>query len=95
MVYYGVYYMSKQAKLLNYLSTGAEVTAKQISGSFGLKNPHDAIHQLRSQGHCIYSNRAKLHDGTETTKYRIGKPSKRIIAAANALLGATAFTAQR
>ena len=27
--------MSKQAKLLSYLYTGAEVTARQISGSFG------------------------------------------------------------
>jgi predicted transcriptional regulator len=94
MVYYGVYYMSKQAKLLNYLSTGAEVTAKQIAGSFGLKNPHRAIHLLRSQGHCVYSNAAKLADGTETTKYRIGKPSRRMIAAANAILGASAFTRQ-
>lgn len=84
--------MSKQAKLLNYLSTGAEVTARQISGSFGLKNPHDAIHQLRNQGHCIYSNKSTLADGTETTKYRIGKPTKRMVSIANAVLGASAFT---
>lgn len=87
--------MSRQAKLLNYLSTGAEVTAKQIAGSFGLKNPHDAIHQLRSQGHCIYSNRAKLSDGTRTIKYKIGAPSKRMVAIANAVLGADAFMARR
>ena len=84
--------MSKQAKLLNYLYTGKEVTARQISGSFGLKNPHGAIYSLREQGHCIYSNKAKLADGTETTKYRVGRPSRRMIAAANAVLGADAFT---
>lgn len=84
--------MSKQAKLLNYLSTGAEVTARQITGSFGLKNPHDAIHQLRNQGNCIYGNKTTLADGTETTKYRIGKPTKRMVAVANAVLGASAFT---
>ena len=84
--------MSRQAKLLSYLQTGAEVTARQIHGSFGLKNPHDAIHNLRAQGHCIYSNRAKLHDGTETTKYRIGKPSKRMIALANKVAGGSIFT---
>jgi len=87
--------MSKQAKLLNHLQRGAEVTAKQIAGSFGLKNPHDAIHQLRNQGYCIYANAAKLSDGTKTTKYRIGQPSKRIVAIANAVVGASAFTAQR
>ena len=64
--------MSKQAKLLNYLSTGAEVTARQISGSFGLKNPHGAIYSLREQGHCIYSNKAKLADGTETESKKEG-----------------------
>lgn len=84
--------MSKQAKLLNYLSTGASVTARQISGSFGLKNPHEAIRQLRGQGHCIYSNKSTLADGTETTKYRIGRPSKRMVAVANSVLGAQAFT---
>lgn len=87
--------MSKQAKLLSYLQTGAQVTAKQIAGSFGLKNPHDAIHQLRNQGHCIYANPAKLSDGTKTTKYRIGSPSKRMVQIANAVVGASAFTAQR
>jgi hypothetical protein len=85
-------FMSKQAKLLNHLHTGAEVTARQISGSFGLKNPHGAIHSLREQGHCIYSNKAVLADGTETTKYRIGKPSRRMVALANAVGGADLFT---
>lgn len=87
--------MSKQAKLLSHLQSGAQVTAKQIAGTFGLKNPHDAIHQLRAQGHCIYANRAKLADGTATTKYRIGAPSKRMVAIVNTVVGASAFTAQR
>lgn len=84
--------MSKQAKLLNYLQTGAEVTARQISGSFGLKNPHGTIHSLREQGYCIYSNKAVLADGTETVKYRLGKPTRKMVAIANAVLGASAFT---
>ena len=84
--------MSKQAKLLNYLSIGGEVTARQISGSFGLKNPHDAIFQLRNQGYCVYGNKATLADGTETTKYRIGKPSRKMVQIANAVFGAQAFT---
>lgn len=84
--------MSKQAKLLNHLTSGAEVTAKQITGSFGLKNPHEAIRQLRNQGHCVYGNKAVLADGTETTKYRIGKPSRQMVQIANAVMGAQAFT---
>jgi predicted transcriptional regulator len=84
--------MSKQAKLLSYLYTGAEVTARQIEGSFGLKNPHGAIYSLREQGHCIYSNKATLSDGTETIKYRVGKPSRRMVAIANAVAGSQLFT---
>lgn len=84
--------MSKQAKLLAHLYNGAEVTARQIQGSFGLKNPHGAIHSLREQGHCIYSNKAKLADGTETVKYRVGKPSRRMVAIANAVAGSQLFT---
>ena len=82
---------SKQ-KLLNYLQTGDEDTARQISGSFGLKNPHGTIHSLREQGYCIYSNKAVLSDGTETVKYRLGKPTRKMVAIANAVLGASAFT---
>lgn len=83
--------MSKQAKLLNHLSNGAEVTARQIAGSFGIAHPASAIRSLREQGHCIYSNKATLADGTQTTKYRIGKPSRRMIALANRVAGASIF----
>jgi predicted transcriptional regulator len=84
--------MSKTAKLLTHLQKGSEVTAKQITGYFGLKNPHRVIHALREQGHCIYGNKAKLSDGTVTTKYRIGTPTMRMVAVANAILGGSAFT---
>jgi predicted transcriptional regulator len=84
--------MSKQSKLLNFLQKGNEVTAKQIAGSFGLKNPHDAVYQLRNQGYCVYGNKAVLSDGTETMKYRLGKPSRQMISVANRVLGAEAFS---
>ena len=84
--------MSRQEKLLKHLESGAAVTARQIEGVFGLKNPHGAIHQLRSQGVCIYSNPSKLKDGTKTTKYRIGKPSRRMVALANAIAGSAVFS---
>jgi hypothetical protein len=81
--------MSKHSKLLNHLQSGHEVTAKQITGTFGLKN---AVHYLREQGHCVYANRVTLSDGTEGTKYRIGKPSRSMVALANAVMGSAAFT---
>ena len=84
--------MSKHAKLLNHLQNGHSVTARQIEGTFGLKSPARAVAYLREQGHCVYANRVTLSDGTEGTKYRIGKPSKRMVALANTVLGAQAFT---
>jgi predicted transcriptional regulator len=93
MVYYGDI-MSKQAKLLAHLQAGSEVTAKQISGSFGIVHPASAIRSLREQGYCVYSNAAKLADGTETTKYRIGKPSRKMVAQIARIAGAQIFTRQ-
>lgn len=84
--------MSKHAKLLKYLESGAEVTAKQISGSFGIKNPYRAVDYLREQGYCVYGNRKTLSTGSETTKYRLGRPSRQMVRIANAVLGSAAFT---
>lgn len=84
--------MSKHAKLLNHLQNGHSVTAKQIEGTFGIKSPSRAVAYLREQGHCVYANKVTLSDGTEGTKYRIGKPNRSMVALANAVLGAQAFT---
>ena len=84
-------YMSMQSELLSHLQTGASVTTKQISGFFGLKNPHDAIYNLRNEGHCVYGNSTVLKSGVVTTKYRIGTPSRRMVAAAARATGSTLF----
>lgn len=82
--------MSKISKVRKHLMSGAELTPRQISGTFGLKNPYDAIYQLRNEGMCVYTNRATLSDGTETVKYRVGAASKRIVALTK-LVGGAAF----
>lgn len=84
--------MTKQTKLLNYLSTGHTVTSRDIASGFGFSNPHDAIYQLRRQGHCIYSNR---RTGSVEVEYRIGTPSKRMVAVANRILGVSAYRAKK
>lgn len=83
--------MSKIEKVKNHLVSGAELTPRQISGTFGLKNPYDAIYQLRNQGVCVYTNRATLSDGTSTVKYRVGAPSKRMVALTRIVGGAAFF----
>lgn len=73
--------MSKLNRLEAYLRSGATATQKQITGMFGLQNPTAAIHALRKSGVCVYANTATLSDGTVTTKYRIGTPTRAMVAA--------------
>jgi len=87
--------MTKQALLLKHLSQGKEFTAKQIAASFGIAHPASAIRHLREAGYAIYSNKAVLSDGTETTKYRLGKPSRKMVQIANAVMGASIFTSSK
>lgn len=85
--------MTKHSKLLNHLNQGYVLTTKQIYGKFDLKNPTRAIHYLREKGNCIYTHKT-IVNGHESAKYRIGKPTATMIAAAKAVLGAEAFTSK-
>lgn len=83
--------MSKQDLLLKHLSAGKAFTAKQIKASFGIAHPASTIRNLREQGHCVYSNPAVVN-GTEVVKYRIGRPTRVMVALANRVAGSTVFT---
>ena len=84
--------MSKQAKLLAAFQNGNELTAKQISAQFGITDAYSAIRNLRNAGHCIYGNEKTLYTGEQSTKYRLGKPSMRMVAIASRLVGADVFS---
>lgn len=77
--------MSKLNSLKSYLVTGATVTPKQIKSMFGIANPSAAIHALRSEGLCVYTNTATLKNGTQTVKYRVGKPTREMVQVAHML----------
>ena len=83
--------MSKQELLLTHLQKGKAFTAKQIKSSFGIAQPASTIRNLREQGYCVYSNPAVVN-GVEVVKYRIGKPTRAMVAIANQVVGADAFT---
>lgn len=84
--------MTKQSLLLKHLQQGKEFTAKQIAASFGIAHPASAIRNLRESGYAVYGNKVTLSDGTESTKYRLGKPSRKMVQIANAVAGASIFT---
>jgi predicted transcriptional regulator len=78
---------TQSAKLVAALESGEELTAKQIASRFNIANPTAVIANLRTEGHVIYTNSRKNHRGATVSKYRIGKPTKRLVAAGLALLG--------
>ena len=84
--------MSKQAKLLAAFQNGNELTAKQISAQFGIKDAYSAVRNLREDGHCIYGNEKTLYTGEQVTKYRLGTPSRRMVAIASRMVGADVFS---
>ena len=75
--------LSKTAKLRNLFAKGADVSWKQMRNTYGLKSPAAMVGKLRNEGMMIYENRT-----SSGVSYRVGTPSKAIIAAGiNAVFG--------
>ena len=68
--------VSKTQKVLSYLSNGKSVSWKELRTKFDLTSPRQMIDKLREAGNMIYINKS-----AEGTSYRLGTPSKAIIAA--------------
>ena len=68
--------LSKKQKGLNILSKGENLTWKTLRKRFDLVSPTKMIDTLKSEGHCIYTNST-----AKGVAYRLGAPSKEIIAA--------------
>lgn len=78
--------MAAKDKILNFLTSGKTLTVAQARFQYGIKNVGARIHELRSDGHSIYTNHRTLKDGRKIAEYRLGTPSKRVIAAGFAAL---------
>jgi len=73
---------TQAAKVETALVNGAELTAKQISARYGVKNVRAVISKLRSEGFSIYLNkRVSSFDGETYMKYMIGTPTRAVVAA--------------
>ena len=73
--------VTKQARVLEALTKGEELTAKQIAARFGVKNPTATISELRLSGFAVYANKRTNKLGGTYTKYRWGTPSRAVVAA--------------
>ena len=73
---------TKAAKVVAALENGTELTAKQISARYGVKNVRAVISQLRTEGYSIFLNkRVSSFDGETYMKYRLGAPLRSVVAA--------------
>ena len=72
---------SKTTKVRNLFATGKTVTWKTLRNTFDLKSPAAMVGKLRNEGMMIYENRTSAG-----VSYRVGTPSKAVIAAGQAAL---------
>ena len=68
--------LSKTDKVRNLFNRGESVTWKTLRNKFDLKSPASMVGKLRNEGVMIYENRTSAG-----VSYRVGTPSKSIIAA--------------
>ena len=68
--------LSKTQRVINAFTRGDTITWKTLRNTFDLTSPQAMVDKLRSQGFMIYINK-----DSKGTSYRMGTPSKAIIAA--------------
>ena len=72
---------TKTARLFEALKSGEQLSEGQIRVRFGIKNPRATVSTIRQEGFAVYANQHKDTKGRVTTKYRMGKPNRELIAA--------------
>jgi hypothetical protein len=82
---------SAKQKVLAYLSKQDgynTLTANKMQSLYGVANPSATINELRNEGHAIYLNTRTNTNGDKVSFYRLGTPTKRVVAAGIAAIRA-------
>ena len=80
--------LTKKERVLNLLNKGKSVTWSTLRTRFDLTSPRAMVDQLRTEGHMVYINQTS----SGGTSYRLGTPTKAIIAAGvNKVFGSNSF----
>lgn len=72
---------TKTFKLFTALQSGDKVSASQATKRFGIKNISAEVSRIRQSGYAVYANTRKAGNGVQVTEYRLGTPSRKLIAA--------------
>jgi len=79
--------LTRTQKFLNALLRGGSISWKEAQNVYGFKSPRTVVDGLRRKGHMVYINK-----DSKGTSYRIGTPTKEIIAAGLAATGQIVYT---
>jgi len=72
---------TKTHRLLTALQKGQTFTKSQAETRFGIKNLSAEVSRVRQAGFAVYANPTKTSKGTRVTVYRLGNPSRALVAA--------------
>ena len=72
---------TKAQRLLTALQSGERLTPSQIAKRFSIGNPSAEVSRIRQMGFAVYANKRVAGNNVEVTEYRLGNPSRELIAA--------------
>jgi len=72
---------SKTYKLFTALKAGEVVTPAEATKRFGIKNIRAEATRLRQAGYAVYANQRTAGNHVTVTEYRLGQPSRAVVAA--------------
>lgn len=71
---------TKTFKVFTALYNGETLTASEAKHRFGVGNLAAEASRIRQNGYAVYSNSRKAGNGVTVTEYKLGKPSREIVA---------------
>lgn len=81
--------VTKEQRVLEALQANNRgLTAAQIESRFGVGNARSTVSALRMKGFAIYANQSTDTKGRTKTFYRLGTPSRAVVAAGYRALAA-------
>jgi len=72
---------SKTYKVFSALQTGQTLTAAEAKKRFGVGNLSAEASRIRANGFAVYADQRVAGNGVRVTEYRLGTPSRKVIAA--------------
>ena len=83
--------ISVTSRILTYLKTGADITQVQARKRFGITNVRARMSELRQAGYSIYLNEKTTANGRTIKAYRLGTPTRLVIAVGNTVVSDPEF----